>query len=45
MAGPGRGLSRVAQPARFLAVGTAGYVANLVFFAALYGLGTPYVAG
>ena len=44
MAGPG-GLNRVAQPARFLAVGAAGYVANLLFFAALYGLGTPYVGG
>jgi len=34
---------RIAQPARFLAVGAAGYVVNLALFAALYGLGTPYL--
>ena len=34
----------VAQPARFVAVGTAGYAVNLLAFAALYAAGTPYVA-
>jgi putative flippase GtrA len=34
----------VAQPARFLVVGAAGYAANLLAFAALYAGGTPYAA-
>ena len=34
----------VAQPARFVAVGAAGYAVNLLAFAALYGAGTPYAA-
>jgi putative flippase GtrA len=34
----------VAQPARFVAVGAAGYGVNLVAFAALYAAGTPYAA-
>ena len=34
----------VAQPARFVAVGAAGYAVNLVAFAALYAAGTPYAA-
>jgi putative flippase GtrA len=36
--------SAVAQPVKFLAVGAGGYVVNLGVFAALYGLGTPYIA-
>jgi putative flippase GtrA len=44
VAGRSRRLGKLAQPARFLVVGAAGYIANLLFFAALYGLGTPYVA-
>ena len=32
------------QPARFLAVGAAGYAANVATFAALYELGVPYGA-
>ena len=35
---------QVRQPAKFVAVGAAGYVVNLAVFAALYALGTPYVA-
>jgi putative flippase GtrA len=34
----------VAQPARFLAVGVAGYGVNLLAFAALYAAGSPYAA-
>jgi putative flippase GtrA len=34
----------VAQPARFIAVGAAGYGVNLLAFAALYAAGTPYAA-
>jgi putative flippase GtrA len=34
----------VAQPARFVAVGVAGYAVNLLAFAALYAAGTPYAA-
>jgi putative flippase GtrA len=45
MAGSNGRLGRIAQPAKFLAVGAAGYVANLLLFAGLYGLGTPYIAG
>lgn len=32
----------VAQPARFLVVGAAGYAANVLAFAALYAAATPY---
>jgi putative flippase GtrA len=32
----------VAQPARFVAVGAAGYAVNLLAFAVLYAAGTPY---
>ena len=35
--------ARVAQPAKFLLVGTAGYAVNLLIFAGLYSLGTEYV--
>lgn len=45
MAGSCGRLGRLAQPVKFLAVGAAGYVLNLVFFAGLYALGTPYVVG
>lgn len=34
----------VAQPARFVAVGAAGYAVNLLVFAAIYAAGTPYAA-
>jgi putative flippase GtrA len=34
----------VAQPARFLAVGVAGYGVNVLAFAALYAAGSPYAA-
>ena len=34
----------VAQPARFVTVGAAGYAVNLLAFAALYAVGTPYAA-
>jgi putative flippase GtrA len=34
---------RAAQPAKFLLVGTGGYVVNLAVFAGLYGLGIAYV--
>ncbi len=34
----------VAQPARFVVVGAAGYAVNLLAFAALYAAGTPYAA-
>lgn len=34
----------VAQPARFLLVGTAGFAVNLAAFAALYRAGAPYLA-
>ena len=34
----------VAQPARFVGVGAAGYGVNLLAFAALYAAGTPYAA-
>ena len=33
----------LAQPARFLVIGIAGYVVNLGLFAVLYGLGLPYI--
>jgi putative flippase GtrA len=36
-------LTRLAQPAKFLAVGVGGYLVNLVVFAGLYGVGTAYV--
>ena len=36
-------MSCVAQPVRFLVVGTGGYVVNLAVFAGLDALGTPYV--
>jgi putative flippase GtrA/acetyl esterase/lipase len=36
--------SKAAQPAKFLAVGTAGYVVNLLAFAVLYGAGSAYFA-
>ena len=36
--------SKAAQPLKFLAVGTAGYVLNLLAFAALYGAGSAYFA-
>jgi putative flippase GtrA len=35
--------ARAAQPAKFLLVGTGGYVVNLAVFAGLYGLGIAYV--
>jgi putative flippase GtrA len=35
---------KAAQPARFVAVGVAGYAVNLLAFAALYTAGTPYAA-
>jgi putative flippase GtrA len=31
------------QPVRFVLVGAGGYAVNLLSFAALYALGTPYV--
>jgi putative flippase GtrA len=34
----------VAQPARFVAVGAAGYAVNVLAFAALYASGMPYAA-
>jgi putative flippase GtrA len=37
-------VTALAQPAKFVAVGAGGYVANLVAFAGLYDIGTPYVA-
>ena len=33
----------LAQPAKFLAVGAGGYLVNLVVFAGLYDVGTPYL--
>ena len=33
----------LAQPAKFLIVGTAGYLINLGIFAGIYGLGMPYI--
>ena len=36
--------SKAAQPAKFLAVGTAGYAVNLLAFAALYAAGSAYFA-
>jgi putative flippase GtrA len=36
-------LGRLGQPAKFVAVGAGGYLVNLLVFAGLYGLGTPYV--
>jgi putative flippase GtrA len=37
--------ARIAQPAKFVLVGAAGYAVNLLAFAWLYSLGTPYVQG
>ena len=37
-------LKRLAEPVKFLIVGTAGYVANLAIFAGIYEAGTPYLA-
>jgi putative flippase GtrA len=34
----------MAQPLRFLAVGGAGFVVNLIVFEVLHELGTPYIA-
>jgi putative flippase GtrA len=36
--------SRLAQPLKFLLVGTGGFVLNVCAFSALFGLGTWYVA-
>jgi len=36
--------TRLGQPVKFLLVGAGGYVVNLLAFAALYALGTRYVA-
>ena len=36
--------NNIAEPARFLAVGTAGYVVNLLAFALLYAAGAAYAA-
>lgn len=36
-------MSRAGQPLRFLGVGAAGYVVNLVVFAALYTAAVPYL--
>ena len=37
-------MSRLSQPARFLAVGAAGFAANVAAFAALHRAGVPYGA-
>jgi putative flippase GtrA len=36
-------VTALAQPAKFVAVGAGGYVANLVAFAGLYDIGMPYI--
>jgi putative flippase GtrA len=43
VASSSEGLGRLAQPVKFVAVGAGGYLVNLLVFAGLYGLGTPYV--
>ena len=37
-------MNKAAQPAKFVAVGAAGYAVNLLAFSALYGAGAEYVA-